>query len=234
MLDRPAHIPAAITQVPLTFPWTNQISMRLDDFDGVPAHLGVALAKISYKGRLALALASLEWVVWRLSGWIDVRDAFERLEAAWALQVSVSEVRDLGLESVRDDLGVRGNPAGPLQEALMRLEILDLMFRKGKPQLSTKSGLCAVLALHVLPADSGFEDWLEKALVALAVTDPCAPDFDRRALRFDYSGEAAVPRAWFEDPTTPRDSESAAAQWDSFFATAHAGNNPYLVPVVLA
>ncbi|MFF2555190.1 hypothetical protein ACFVUS_29595 [Nocardia sp. NPDC058058] len=79
--------------------------------------------------------------------------------------------------------------------------------------------------------DCGFAEWLEQVLGAMAVTDPCAPDFERRALKYDYSGEAAVPRAWFDDPVVPRDSELVAVQWDSFFSAAYAGNNPYLVPV---
>ncbi|MEU1208634.1 hypothetical protein [Nocardia sp. NPDC005825] len=230
MLERPAHIPAALTRAPLDFPWSNKISMRLDDFDAVPPDLGSALAMIGYKARMALGLACLEWVIWRLSGWADVRDALHRVEAAWATQVSVTCSRPLGLDSVRNDLGVPGDPAGPLQEALMRLEMLDLLYRKGKPQLSTKSGHCALLARHVLPADSGFEAWLERALTALAVTDPCSPDFVRRAPSFDYSGEAAIPRAWFATPTLPRDQTSTTAQWNAFFTAANPADNPYLVP----
>ncbi|MBN9161177.1 MAG: hypothetical protein BGO98_46465 [Myxococcales bacterium 68-20] len=230
MLNRPAHIPAAVTQAPLTFPWSNEISLRLDNFDAVPPRLGRALAKVDYKGKMALALGCLEWVVWRLSGWTDVQDPLQRIEAAWASQVSVAYARSLDLESVRDDLTAPGDPAGPLQEALIRLEMLHLMYRKGKPEMTVQAGLCALLAFHVLPPDSGFEAWLEKALVAMADTDPCGPDFDRRASRFDYSGEAAVPRAWLDDLSVPRDPAAAPADWNAFFTAADPARNPFLVP----
>ncbi|AKU97352.1 hypothetical protein AKJ09_04016 [Labilithrix luteola] len=230
MLKRPAHIPAAVTQAPLTFPWSNEIAMRLDDFDGVPPRLGRALAKVNYKGKMAFALGCLEWVVWRLSGFTDVQDALQRIEAAWASQVSEAYARSLDLDSVRDDLTEPGDPAGPLQEALIHLEMLHLMYLKGKPEMTTKAGLCALLAFHVLPSDSGFEAWLEKTLIAMAVTDPCGPDFDRDAIRFDYSGEAAVPRAWLDDLSVPREPAAAAADWNAFFTAADPASNPFLVP----
>ena len=230
MLNRPAHIPAAVTQAPLTFPWSNEISLRLDNFDAVPPRLGRALAKVDYKGKMALALGCLEWVVWRLSGLTDVQDALQRIEAGWASQVSVAYARSLNLASVRDELTAPGDPARPLQTALIRLEMLQLIYRKGKTQMISMSGRCALLAFHVLPPDSGFEAWLEKALVAMAVTDLCGPDYDRRARSFDYSGEAAVPRAWLDDLSVPRDPAAAAADWNAFFTAADPASNPFLVP----
>ncbi|AKU97627.1 hypothetical protein AKJ09_04291 [Labilithrix luteola] len=230
MLNRPAHIPASVTQAPLTFRWSNEIAIRLDDFDGVPPRLGDALEKVNYKGKMALALGCLEWVVWRLSGFTDVQDALHRIEAAWASEVSVAYARPLNLASVRDDLTEPGDPAGPLQTALIRLQLLHLMYRKGKTQMISMSGRCALLAFHVLPPDSGFEAWLEKALVAMAVTDPCGPDYDRRAKSFDYSGEAAVPRAWFDDLRVPREPATVAADWNAFFKAADPASNPFLVP----
>lgn len=230
MLNRPAHIPAAVTHAPLTFPWSNSIAMRLDDFDATPPRLGDALEKVNYKGKKALALGCLEWVIWRLSGFTNVQDALQRIEAAWTCQVSVAYARPLNLAQVRDDLTAPGDPAGPLQTALIRLQLLDLIYRKGKTQMISMSGRCALLASHVLPPDSGFEAWLEKTLVAMAVTDPCGPDYDRRASRFDYSREAAVPRAWLDDLTVPREPAAAAAAWNAFFAAADPASNPFLVP----
>jgi hypothetical protein len=230
MLNHPAHVPADLAQAALTFPWSNEIAMHLDNFDAVPPRLGSALAKVSYKGRMALALGCLEWVVWRLSGTIDVQDALFRLEAAWASQVSGSYVRSLGLDIVRDDLTVQGDPAGPLQEVLIRLEMLHLLYTKGKPQMAVKAGLCALLASHVLPLDCGFEAWLEKALLAMAETDPCSPAFEARAKSFDYSGEAAVPRAWLDRLSVPRDAATAAHDWHAFFSAVDPARNPYLVP----
>lgn len=230
MLNRPAHIPAALAQAPLTFPWSNEIAVRLDDFDAVPPRLGTALEKVNYKGKVAIALGCLEWVVWRLSGFADVQDALQRIEAAWASEVSLAYARSLNLTSVRNDLGAEGDPAGPLQTALIRLELLHLMYRKGKTQMISMSGRCALLAFHVLPADCGFEEWLEKTLVAMAVTDPCGPDYDRSVSRFDYSAEEPVPRAWLDDLSVPRDPAAAAAAWNAFFQAADPTGNPFLVP----
>lgn len=230
MLNRPAHIPAAIAQAPLTFAWSNEISLRLDNFDAVPPRLGTALSKLGYKARMALALACLEWIAWRLSGHIEVQDALLRLEAAWALQVSTAYTRDLNVDNVENDINKPGEPAGPLQDIALKLELLHLMYLKGKPQMSVKAGLCALLASHVLPADCGFEDWLERALLALAQTDPCSPDFVPGAKSFDYAGESPVPRAWLERLDVPRDPADAAADWNAFFKAADPATNPYLVP----
>lgn len=228
MLNRPAHIPASISQAPLTFPWSNEIALRLDGFDAVPPRLGRALAKVSYKGRLALALGCLEWITWRLSGLVDVQDTLLRLEAAWASQVAVAYTRDLDVDA-QDDINKPGDPHGPLQEVQLRLEMLHFMYAKAKPEMSVNAGLCALLASHVLPPDCGFEAWLERLLVALAEADPCSPDFSPGADVYDYSAETPVPRAWLERLDVPRDPATSAAEWNAFFQAADPATNPYLV-----
>lgn len=230
MLNRPAYISESVTRAPLDFAWSNAIDSQLDDFDAVPRRLGAPLSKISYRGRMALATACLEWVFWRLSGWTDVRDGLQRIEAAWASQVSLDYTRGLDLENINDEDTGPGNPAGPLQAALMRLEMLHLYYSRGKTEMGSNSGRCALLASHVLPKDCGFEPWLAEVLTAMAVTDPCSPDFDLKRSKFDYSAEAPVPRAWFEKPSAPRDPGVAKSDWNAFLASLDPSTNPYLVP----
>lgn len=228
MLTRPAHIPESVTRAPLDFPWSSEIAQRLDGFDAVPPRLGDALEKIDYKGKMAVGLACLEWVFWRLSGWTDVQGGLQRLEAAWASQVSAEYSRPLKPEKGSDDVHRSGDAAGPLRRASFRLATMHLVYCKGKTRMISESGRCALLASHVLPADCGFEAWLEETLTAVAVTDPCGPDYDVNQDSFDYSREAPVPRAWFETRAVPRDPILAKAGWDAFLGGLDASANPFL------
>ena len=230
MLIRPPHIPESITKAPLTCPWNNAIALQLDNFDALPKHLADAVAAINYKGKMALGLACLEWIFWRLADLTDVSDALNRLEAAWASQISIHYSRSLNYLDVRDEVMTQGNPDGPLQGALLKLQFLHLVYRKGKPQMISESTRCATLAAHILPADCGFEAWLQTCLESLGDAYPNGADYDRRAKIIDHSAEPPIPRAWFTSLTTPPDATADGAAWAAFLGDLDPANNPYLVP----
>lgn len=230
MLQRPAHIPATLAQAPLAFPWSNEISLALDNPENIPARIGDAVARINYKGRAALGLACIEWVAWRLQGLTDIDDLLARLEAAWASTAAVPYAGDLDYNSVSNDHGNPGDPDGPRQDALLRIQDLHFVFKKGRQQMVMAAGKCAVLANHVLPRDCGFEPWLQRVLPALAAIAPAGPPLDRKIKVVDHSAEAPVPRAWFESPTVPADPVAGRAAWDAFLRGLDPAANPYLVP----
>jgi hypothetical protein len=230
MLNRPSYVPLNIAVAPLSFAWSNEVALKLDDFDALPARLVDAVEVINYKGKLALGLACLEWVFWRLEGHTDVADALNRIEAAWATQISIRYARSLNYSGVSNTVMTQGNPDGPRQSALLRLTYMDIIYRKGKTQMISEAVRCATLAHHVLPADCGFEPWLQSSLKALASAYPCGSDYDRRARSFDYSAEPPVPRAWLESLTIPADPAAERAALDAFLRDLKPAANPYLIP----
>lgn len=230
MLFRPTYIPENIAKSPLSFQWNNEIALQLDNFDALPKHLADAIEAINYKGKMALGLACLEWIFWRLSDLTDILDALNRLEAAWASQVSIHYSRSLNYQNVRNDVMTQGNPEGPLQSALLKLQFMHLVYRKGKTQMISESTRCATLTAHILPKDCGFEPWLKGCLTSLGHAYPSGSNYDRRAKSFDHSAEPPIPRTWFESLTIPPDDAADRSAWEAFLRGLSPDDNPYLVP----
>ncbi|MCY1018143.1 hypothetical protein [Pyxidicoccus sp. MSG2] len=231
MLKRPVHIPASISMAPLTFRSGTQVSLALDNPDSIPGHLADALTQVNYKGKAAVGLACIEWVAWRLDGLTDITDLLYRLEAAWTSTAAVAYSRSLDYDGVTSAVTNHGNPDGPRQDALIRIQDLHFAFKKGRPQMVSEAGKCAVLALHVLPPDCGFEPWLQRTLVALAANCPVGARPDRKVKVIDHGNERPVPRDWFETLSVPNDDASDRAAWDGFLRALEPAANPYLVPV---
>ncbi|NTX00182.1 MULTISPECIES: hypothetical protein [Myxococcus] len=230
MLQRPAHVPASIAAAPLAFPWDNALSLALDNPDNIPDPWAHAVSLVNYKGKAALGLACIEWVAWRLSGLTDVNDLLSRLEAAWASTAAVPYSRGLDYDGVTSAANTPGNPEGPRQLALIRIQDLHFAFKKGRQQMVNEAGKCALLASHVLPPDCGFEPWLRRALAALAANAPVGARPDRKVKVFDHGAERPVPRAWFESLAVPADADVDRAAWDDFLRALEPAANPYLVP----
>jgi hypothetical protein len=230
MLIQPSFMPPGLATPALDYEWNHRIANSLEDPDKQPARLGRAVAAINYKAKMALALTSLEWVLWRLNGRTDVSDPLQRIEAAWASTVDPSYSRELDFNDVRDERVRKGNPDGLRQSALIRLEDLHFEFVDSGSELELEAIKCPNLAQYVLPASAGFEEWLQRTLAALTAAYPCGASFDRSADSFDHSAEPPIPRAWFETLTVPPDAEADRAAWDAFLRSLNPADNPYLVP----
>src|SRR5262245_10221503 len=139
MLTQPSFVPPDLATPALDYEWDHGIANSLDDPDEQPARLGRAVAAVNYKAKMALALTSLEWVLWRLNGRTDVSDPLQRIEAAWASTVDHRYARSLDFKDVRDDLVRKGNPDGLRQTALLRLDYLHFQFGKSRSALELEA-----------------------------------------------------------------------------------------------
>ena len=230
MLTQPGFMPADLATPALDYEWDHGIVGKLGDPDEQPARLVKAIWAINYKAKMALALTSLEWVLWRLNGRTDITDPLQRIEAAWASTVDRRYSRALEFKDVRNDVVRKGNPDGLRQTALIRLHYLHFLFAKSRSAVEFESIACVNLAHYVLPASAGFEPWLQRTLAALTAAYPVSASFDNTARTYDHSGEPPIPRAWFESLTVPPDAAADRAAWDAFLRSLNPADNPYLVP----
>lgn len=230
MLTQPSFMPPDLAAPALDYEWDHSIAIALGEPDEQPARLAQAIWAINYKAKMALALTSLEWVLWRLKGRTDITDALQRIEAAWASTVDPKYARSLDFDDVRDELVRKGDPDGLRQSALIRLDHLHFHFTDNRTTLELEAIKCPNLAQYVLPANAGFEAWLQRTLAALTTAYPCSPSFDRGGREFDHSAEPPIPRAWFESLTVPPDAAADRAAWDAFLRSLNPADNPYLVP----
>lgn len=230
MLTQPSFMPPDLAKPPLDYEWDHGIVGKLGDPDQQPARLVKAIWAINYKAKMALALTSLEWMLWRLNGRTDISDPLQRIEAAWASTVDHRYAKALDFNDVRDDLVRKGNPDGLRQTVLIRLNHLHFQFVKSRSALEREAIKCVHLAHYVLPASAGFEAWLKRTLAALTKAYPCSDSFDRDARTFDHSAEPPIPRAWFESLTVPPKAAADRAAWDAFLSSLNPAENRYLIP----
>lgn len=229
MLNRPKFIPADVAVPELNYKWNNSIAVSLGGYEGLPQRLSKAIDPVNYKGAMALALACLEWALWRIDGRTDINDPLQRIEAAWASTVSPMYARSLDSKII-DELNQNANPDGLRQAVLKRLDHLHFHFVRSRTNLCLETPLCPNLAQYVLPKSAGFEAWLQQTLVALAVACPKKPKSGGYERTFDHSAEPPVARAWFESPAVPFDNNANREAWDIFLRGLDPGKNPYLVP----
>ncbi|NTX14389.1 hypothetical protein HUA76_26660 [Myxococcus sp. CA056] len=229
MLHRPRYMPADLSSAPLSFAWSNEIAVSFSDPNAQPRQLVEKVWSLDYKAKAALGLACLEWVLFRLDGHTDVGDPLQRVEAAWASILDKGYARSLDFDDVRDEVNRKGDPDGPRQKALLLLDDLHFAWGKSRTALEWTAVKSAHLARRVVPASSGYEDWLERTLDALSAAHPCSAGFSHSARTFDHSAEPPIPRAWFESLTVPLDEAADRAAWDAFLRGLDPGDNPYLV-----
>ncbi len=223
MLIRPAHIKPTVCTEKLSFSWGKRTGMNLTQPDSTSLEVAKALRLLNVKANVAVGVACLEWVMWRLEGHVELGDPLLRLEAAWASTETAGRAGSLDFE-FKSDLPKAEDVC---QTAMVALQALCTAYQKHRINVGMYAGNAVMVATHVLPKSSGFEPWLDRVFKALAKRHPEDPTFDRKAKKFDSSHQAAVPRQWFEAPSARVNAVEDSAAWAAFIGALDP-KNPYL------
>ncbi len=87
----------------IEYAWNNDIALELYAAKDQNVALYRRIDDASACAKMSLGVAIAEWIVWRFRGHLDLTDALERIEAAWAGAVDPAWVRTLDGEMTHDD-----------------------------------------------------------------------------------------------------------------------------------
>ncbi|MGD9367936.1 MAG: hypothetical protein PVH87_19710 [Desulfobacteraceae bacterium] len=170
------------------------------------------LKKVSNRGITAFSVACSEWVVFRMSNYVDDKIIYDYLEAFWVFLMGYDSA--MPTETENDDW--LGPIRGPIDLALMTSLNTIYLSEEGPPVQN--SALSAQIALHVLPDPKPFIIWQEKMLKRLV-------RYFRR--KEDEPTGDPVCREVI-DPSMELDEKKIEALIKGFLEKADFTNNPFL------
>ena len=227
-LKAPSYIVGAGTIIgaPIKYRWNNDVALELYAAKDQNIKLYRAIDEANFKAKMSFGAAITEWVIWRLTGYVDLTDAFHRIEAAWASAIDPLYVKTLYFKLSR---GIHDTePAkGPLEIGLALLGEINGRYTSGSIYLAAPVVNQAMLARHVMPQKKVFEDWLSDTIRRLASIFPRGVKYDRKTGTYNASHEKPVPRESFEPQFTYTDVAAEKAVSD-FLKGLDFKQNPYL------
>jgi hypothetical protein len=160
----------SISTAPITFEWDD--ANPSGAFSGEVPSLENKVAKLPKRVIAGLAVASAEWVVFRLSESGETSLPLQYIEAAWAAIVDWGYLVGTGLPS---DVGWSGPRRGPLWKAIHHLRNLMVDAPKMRP-IAYKVVSISNLAEYVLPDSKHFKKWRKVVLDRLLSLYPLDPN----------------------------------------------------------
>jgi hypothetical protein len=222
--EPPAYVKAAgVMGAPAKYEWNSDLAMDLDDVEN--DRLYDAINETSFRAKMAIAAALTEWIAWRLHGHVDITEALQRVEAAWASVIDPKYTKSLDFQGSADDDTERVK--GPLEAALSHLGDAHEEYVHGSIYLAEPVMKLAMLARHLAPDKKRFDAWLSETLRRTAKTFPRGVQYDEDSERYDASAETPVARDFFEPGSKYSDAANQKAI-RQFLENAQAKKNPYL------
>jgi hypothetical protein len=209
----PSYIKAAkVSEDPISHEWSETDEENL--LNDNPS-LRARISAISFRGQLAFAAGTAEWVAWRFSRFLEDQTACQALEAVWAGQIDRRYVRSLDMPEweAQYDRPI----GGALGQAFWLLREAYVAFTRSQPLSQFATPLSAV-ALHVLPRPEPYKEWRRATIARLTKLYP---------MRDDDKLGPPVPREAL-DPGRPFDPNSAHTLLSEFLQTLEHQGNPHL------
>lgn len=226
MLPIPSYISNNnILHKPLTFNWSSSIALKLYAQSDLNMRIYDAANASSFKANLALAVCICEWSLYRLEGFVNLDDAWQRVNAAWCSVVNPTYSKNVRSE-MPDDVNVKGDPRGPLAITFAHLYDAVRRSKMGSVFLAKAVMKQAVLARHICPNQAAFDLWLSDVFRATAIAYPRTVEYDKDSEYYDASAEIPVLREFFETLTAPKVNNEVAV--NAFLAGLDPSTNPYL------
>lgn len=212
----PLFVPGPVVGAPLSYVWDPDIGLALmRPMPDEHVRLASAFRPLCERAAFAVLLATAEWILWRLHGHADLRDALQRMEAGYAALVDSRYAR---LPIPRGEYPDPAEIHGPLDAmAHLMAEGFEAYFA-GAAEVKQSAFCMALVARHVCPDPKLFERWLSTTLRTLAKHFPD----EERPLQL----QAVMARATFHDDVRP--GTAAASALNAFLQSLDVSTNPYL------
>jgi hypothetical protein len=222
----PHYITAAgVVAAPINYKWNNDLALKFFAAKDMNIRLFEAIDASNFKAKMAIGTAVTEWIVWRFEGQADLKNAHQRLDAAWASVIHPLYVKDLSVNLTKDH--DKEPVEGPLEIAMYLLGKTEGRYADGIIFLAAPIVNQSMLARHLMPDKKVFDGWLSATLRRAAKAFPRGPQYDRRMEKYDGSGEKPVPREFF-DPGFEYTDVAVEQALRAFLKSLDAKKNPYL------
>lgn len=179
------------------------------------------LSILSYRAKVAMTIASAEWVVARFDALSNDKTPRQYLEAAWAGNIDLRYARYI---ETNDDEW-RGPVRGPLNMTISI--VVDALFCKDESAepAENPAWMCA-LAEHVIPAKEPFWHWRDRCLDRLQALYTAREDKDD-LFDEDQALGGIVPREVF-DPEKDSEPDRSAQLANLYLQGLEVHANPFL------
>ncbi len=227
MLKQPAFIPKNLPDAKLNFLWSSSLGLSLyDSQEPSKVKPPKEIFEINPTAQTAVSLAILEWITFALSAKVDVTEALQRIEAAWAGLVKKSYCADLDFDVDRivdgPEIPTPGYFEGPLQAVMIKIQDVSYNYQEDIPQMTLEFTKSLAVALHIIPKQFGFESWLEETLLELKKQFPTKIPKGKYFEIYPYEKDPTILRSWFDKKEIGSNDKS------EFLKTLNSKANPYL------
>lgn len=227
MLNQPSFIPKTISEAKLNFLWSSSLGLSLyDSHEPSKIKPPKEIYDISPTAQTAISLAILEWITFTLASKIDVSEALQRIEAAWAGLVKKSYCADLDFDVDRivdgPEIPTPGYFEGPLQAVMIKIQDVSYNYQEDIPQMTLEFTKSLSVGLHVIPKQFGFETWVNETLVDLKKQFPTKIPKGKYFEIYPYEKDPMILRSWFETK------EIGVNDKANFLKTLDSKKNPFL------
>lgn len=207
-----------LSTLPVDYDWEWEILIPFREFtDDDNPRLADAVQQLGLKAAFALGVASFEWIVARVEGYVDTTDALLRIEAAWAAAI---DPRYANLPEPPPCI------TAPPQEFVRPLHLATIMLSDAHAGLNGDIGIVyctapglVMLANHIVGRHQAFDPWLAESLRR------CHEYFPRS--EEPEENEKAVPKALFQ-PNFVWNDDDVQEGLRRFVEPLDPAANPYL------
>lgn len=218
---------AGVIGTPLSHKWNSDIGGSFYFGKDHNVKLYRAVDECQFKAKMALGVAITEWAVWRFQGYVDLTDASNRVEAAWANVIEPPYSKSLKIKLKPTSGFANPEVEGPFQLIVGLLGEIRAYYATGNIYLAEPIVKQAMLARHVLPNKQLFDNWLSESVRRIAEVFPRTGEYDKETEKYDSAHEIAVPREFFE-PGFIYTTEAGRKLLHEFLNTLEFTKNPYL------
>ena len=219
----PRHL---IPNTPYKFKWSNTIAMGFDRVN--KPRLFHALNLLSTRAKMAIGALVTEYIIFSLADECDIRDAQQRVTAAWVSVIDPNYVSSLDITMIDDHhFHNREYAAGAVEMSLVMLDSIYYRYAKGDYYLADTLTKQLAIARHITKSKKQFDLWLEKTLKGTAKNFPYSNNYNEKLERFEYMEETPVSQSFFcfDEPFNIKIN---AEQLDVFLQSINIEENSYL------
>jgi len=220
----------------ISYKWDVEISSDFTEpeYADSARHLTKVLWTLGYKASVSLTAAVCEWIIWRLSNYVDttkLSQLTQFIEALWVGSIDSAYLKPSEFSSLEFD---RSDPVeGPIRTVIwLTYLIKDRYLHKSYYIIGFMRNLI-LLARYVTPDEKVFDEWFLEKTHLISAKFPCRHNYagmnqDEINRGFDDSEEETPPREIFFQKFVSLDDYSIKEKLNEFLLSVNYEDNPFL------
>lgn len=219
----------------LDYKWSRNIEEKIDE--DINDNVFSALCKLNYKVVMGLAIASSEWIFWRLKDWrkklsnLDMPSYFLYTEAHWIGLINKYYLKEWRYGIAFSD--IEKNKIEPiLWIVTKKFEYIRLSYSRNDPSLYGDATRIIMIARHICGNYDLFDNWLKDILKKSMPLFPNKQweneDWDNLNKSYDSNQDPFIPRDFYFNPDYHYAENNLLAMQRKLLAQADYHTNQFL------